>query len=300
MHGQDFAGLGIIRHSRFLVPLVNRLPHGLRQHLYRLGAWREGVPTHQVGQLRAEALSEWVVAQYPRRQHPALFIGSANGAAAHLCCALDAPWLPQTLLVPVRRAGVDLDDIPAIAAATMQPARELLQANPELALYQMHDPNQDRLMSRIMAYFRVKRLDLGATYAQFIVDTLAPGGTLVLLECRLPAPAARLGPRHLFQTGGLGDIPLEEYVSGSDRIEAYLRREGSSRTRWDAPTPQGERPESEWGFDPALREDVERLARRRGYRVRRLVFDHPQDLSPLVADFHRWWYQRRGIPARRL
>src|SRR5262249_51172650 len=160
--------------------------------------------------------SEWVVDQYPRRQYPAVFIGSSNGAAMHLCCAMGAPWLPQTLLVPVRRAGVDLDDIPGIAAATMQSARELLQANPELALYQMHDPNQDRLMSRLMAYFRVKRLELGATYERFIEDTLAPGGTLVLLECRLAAPAARLGPRHFFQTGGLGDIPLEEYVRGSD------------------------------------------------------------------------------------
>src|SRR5262249_9114116 len=164
MHGEDFAGLGIIRHSRFLVPLVNALPKALSQHLYRLGAWREGVPAHQVGQVRAEALSEWAVDQYPRRQYPAVFIGSSNGAAVHLCCALGAPWLPQTLLVPVRRAGVALDDIPGIAAATLQPAREFLQANPELALYQMHDPNQDRLMSRIMAYFRVKRLALGATY----------------------------------------------------------------------------------------------------------------------------------------
>src|SRR5262249_30649009 len=50
----------------------------------------------------------------------------------------------------------------------------------------------------------------------------------------------------------------------------------------------------------ALRENVERLARRRGYRIRRLMFDHPQDLSPLVADFHRWWYQRRGMPGQRL
>src|SRR5262245_57259870 len=189
MHGEDFAGLGIIRRSRFLMPLVNRLPQALSQHLYRLGAWREGVPADQVGQLRAEALSQWAVAQYPRRQYPALFIGSSNGAAAHLCCMLGAPWLPQTLLVPVRRAGVDLDDIAGIAAATMQPAKELLQANPELALYQMHDPNQDRLMSRIMAYFRVKRLALGAAYERFIEDTLAPGGTLILLECRLAAPA---------------------------------------------------------------------------------------------------------------
>jgi len=49
-----------------------------------------------------------------------------------------------------------------------------------------------------------------------------------------------------------------------------------------------------------LREDVERLARRRGYRIQRLIFEHPQDLSPLVADFYRWWYLQRGMPGQRL
>lgn len=48
-------------------------------------------------------------------------------------------------------------------------------------------------------------------------------------------------------------------------------------------------------------EDVERLARERGYRLRRLVFQHPEDLSALVADFHGWWYrQHNGPPTRRL
>jgi hypothetical protein len=300
LRGEDFAGLGIIRYSKFLLPVVNVLPERLRQRLYRLGAWREGVPASRLGQLRAEALSQWVVDKYPRRQYPAMLIGSSNGAAVHLCCALGVPWLPQTLLVPVRRFGVHPDDIRQIAAATAPPARELLRANPELALYQMHDPNQDRLMSQIMAYFRVKRLRLGATYERFIEDTVPPGGTLVLLECRLSAPAARVGERHFFQTGGLGDIPLEEYVRGSDRIEAFLRHQGSPRKRWEPPEPDGEHPESEWGFDPALREDVERLACRRGYRIRRLVLEHPQDLSPLMADFYRWWYRQRGLPGQRL
>jgi hypothetical protein len=30
------------------------------------------------------------------------------------------------------------------------------------------------------------------------------------------------------------------------------------------------------------------------------VFEHPQDLSPLVADFYRWWYRQRGLSGQRL
>jgi hypothetical protein len=241
-----------------------------------------------------------VVDKFPRRTYPAMLIGSSNGAAVHLACALRVPWLPQTLLVPVRRRRVHPDDIGEIVAATQQPARELLHANADLALYQMHDPNQDRLMSEVMAYFRVKRQRLGATYRRFIEETVPPGGTLILIECQLSAPAAHVGERHFFQTGGLGDLPLAEYVKGSARIEAFLERQGSHRKCWDPPGPLSERPESEWGFDPALREDVERLARRRDYRVCRLVVEHPQDASPVVADFYRWWYRQRGMPGHRL
>jgi len=209
--------------------VMNALPERLRQRLYRCGAWYEGVPSSRLGQLQAEALSQWVVDKYPRRSYPAMLIGSSNGAAVHLCCALGVPWLPQTLLVPVRRFGVHPDDIRRIVSATVQPAQALLRANPELALYQMHDPNQDRLMSQIMAYFRVKRLRLGATYEQFIEATVPPNGTLILLECQLSAPAAQVGERHFFHTGGLSDIPLAEYVQGSNRIAAFLQRQGSHR-----------------------------------------------------------------------
>lgn len=72
------------------------------------------------------------------------------------------------------------------------------------------------------------------------------------------------------------------------------------RTSWDSPEPTGESPEAEWGFEPELRGDVERIAQERGYRVRRIVFDEPEQVSPLVADLYHWWYAQRRIIARRL
>jgi hypothetical protein len=63
-------------------------------------------------------------------------------------------------------------------------------------------------------------------------------------------------------------------------VEEYLRRYGVPRRHWDPPEPDDERPETEWGFEPALREDVEGFARERGYRVRRIVFEEPERLSP--------------------
>ena len=300
LSGQDFAGLGILRFTKFLLPVVNTLPERLRQRLYRLGAWREGLPPHWLGQVRAEALSQWVVDQYPRRRYPAVMIGSSNGAIVHLCCALGIPWLPQTLLIPVRRASVHGDELRQIMEASKGPAQALLQANPDLQLHQMHDPNQDRLMSQEIAYFRVKRLRLGAVYERFLEESLLPGGTLLLVECQLPWPTSQVAERHVFQAGGLGGISAEEYLYGSERVEAFLQRAGSHRQRWEPAAPDAERPEAEWGFESTLRADVEQLAHRRGYRVRRICFHHPQDMSPFVADLYRWWYQQCGLPAQRL
>jgi hypothetical protein len=56
------------------------------------------------------------------------------------------------------------------------------------------------------------------------------------------------------------------------------------------------RPEAEWGFAPALRDDVEDFARRHGYRVQRVVFEDAEDVSPMVADLYRWWYQGWASP----
>jgi hypothetical protein len=305
LHRKDFPVLGtkpagMVPALKPLAAAINALPRRLREMVYIWSGWAEAIPPERLGAVRAEDISRWVVREYPQRPYPAAMIGSSNGAAVHLCAALGIPWLPQTVLIPVRRSGVHPDEPKADLAAAREPARTLLAGNPELQLHHMHDPNQDRLMIQRMTYFRVKRLRLGETYERFLERTLPAGATLFVLECQIAWPTNQVGERHFFQHGALGGLTPAEYEHGSERVADYLRRYGSHRRRWEYPPADAERPEAEWGFEPSLRDDIDRLARRRGYRIRRIVFQEPEDLSPLVADLYRWWYRQRRLPANRL
>ena len=155
-------------------------------------------------------------------------------------------------------------------------------------------------MIQVMGYFRLKFRQLPPAYKEFLVNSLAPGGTVLLVECGLKWPVTTISERYFFQHGALGGLEPEEYANGSPAVEHLLRSHGSHRTKWDSPPSDREAPEAEWGFEPALRDEVVALARQRGWKVRRIVFDKPEQMSPLVADFYRWWYARRGLPANRL
>jgi hypothetical protein len=304
LRGEDFPVTGVMSPSidplmKPLVAAVNALPKRVREEVYTWSGRSEAVLPKKLDQVRAEDVSRWVVSHYPRRRYPAAMIGSSNGALVHLCAALGIPWLPQTFLIPVRR-NMDPDEPAQELEWGRGAARSLLAVNPELELHHMFDPNQDRLMARRMAYFRVKRLKLGKTYARFLEENLSEGATLFVAECRLKWPTTRVEERHIFQFGALGGATPQEFLHGSERVEAYLARYGSHQKRWDPPEPDGERPEAEWGFEPILRGDIERFARERGYRIRRIIFEEPEDLSPLVADLYRQWHKERGLPADRL
>ena len=300
LHGRDLPGLGIWPAAMEPVArLLNRLPRSMRETVYRVSGWAEAIPASRVGDVQAETLSRWAVDQYPRRSYPAVAIGSSNGAAVHLWAALGIPWLPQTFLIPVR-ARLDPDEPRRSLEWGRANGQALLAANPELQLHHMHDANQDRLMIQSMQYFRVKRRWLGETFERFLDESLEPGGTIFVVECGLAWPTTRIGERHVFQHGALGGATPDEYHHGSPRMEAYLRRYGIPKRRWDSPDPDGESPEAEWGFEPTLRDDIERVARQRGWRVRRVIFEQPEDMSPFVAELYRWWYRERAIDCRRL
>ncbi len=300
LHGRDFRAIGVSPVLEPLAVAANILPRRGREMVYAIGGVTETISPRRLDKVDAEKLSRWAVARYPARRYPAVMIGSSNGAMVHLCAAFGIPWLPQTFLIPVRDLGGDPDLPERALEVGRQHAPKLLEANPALQLHHMHDANQDRLMVRYMNYFRVKRRELGDAYARFLRESLEPGAPIIVIQCERKWPTTRVDDRHVFQHGAVGGATEEEFMHGGPRIEAYFRRYGVDRKKWDAPAPDGESPEAEWGFEHALGEDIERFARRHNHPVRRLVFEDPAALSPAVADFYRWWNRQRGIETDRL
>lgn len=299
LRGKDFPALGVGPGSALLADAASHLPSRIRRRALTASAHLQGAPVSRVRNLTGEDLAAWTVSQYGPGPFPAVFIGTCSGAAVHLAASLGAPLIPQTFLVPVR-ARIDPDRPRAALAAGEALGRRMVENSPELSLCRMHDPSQDRAMITRFAYFRFKRLRLGPTLRSFLEERLADRGTIFVVDCSLTWPVTVLGPRHRFQFGALGGMPPQEYRRGSERLARHLAEQGSNVRRWDSPTADGEYPEAEWGYDPALTADILDFAAERGHAVRRITMREPEHLSPLVADFHRWRYRRRGQPADRL
>ena len=302
LRGRSFPVLGK-EHGGLLRPFLvalNHLPAGARRWLYRVGSGREGIPADVLARADADALARTITGRFPPGRVPGVLVGSTPGSAVHLAAALGMPLLPQTLLLPLRHRGVDLDDPGADIAEARPVAEALLAANPDLVVHHMADPTNDRLTLAKFSYFRVKRTSLGRAYEEFITERVEPGGTIYIVESRHCWPTTQVADRYFFQFGGVGGLKPEEYLEGGARVADFLSEQGSTRRSWPAPAPDAERPEAEWGFQPALADDVEKLADRLGLRVVRICFDHADDLSPFVAELYRWWYRRLGRPDRRM
>ncbi|WP_219419173.1 hypothetical protein [Pseudonocardia nigra] len=300
LRGKDNRGLSVGPGSRLLADLASSPPTRVRRGTFSALGALQGIPLDHARRISADEIAEWIAGQYGRGPYPIVVVGSPSGAAVHLAAALRAPYLPQTTLAAVRDLATHPDDPRGAMQALAPTTRLVAHRNPEVAVYHMHDPAQDRPMLEGMAYLRLKRLTLGRTFERFLAERLAPGGTILVVEATRTWRSHAVGERAYFQFGALGGVPEDEYHDSGVRIADYLDREGSPWRRWDPPEADARRPEAEWGFDPALRPDLERVAAEYGYRLRRLVVDEPQELSAFVADLYRWWYRRRGLPGRRL
>ncbi|GGR13286.1 hypothetical protein GCM10010168_33830 [Actinoplanes ianthinogenes] len=286
LRGQDTPPLGKPAHRalRPVAAAVARMPEPVRQTVYSVFSGAEGVRPARIAELDVERVFGAIAGAYPRRRYPVVVIGSSGGALVHLCAAIGAPWLPQTVLLPVRQRGLSPDAPEVAMHAFDEAARGLLDRNPDLVLHHMHDPNQDQLTLRRMGYFRVKKTRLGPGYRRFLESCLEPGGTIVLAICGQRWPVSVLGDRHLFQLGAVGGLQPGDY---------HRRFPG-------CPAPDRDAPEAEWGFEPALEHDIRLFADESGFQVRALRYERPEDLSAPTADLYRWWNEQRGLPANRL
>jgi hypothetical protein len=282
LNGQPFPNLGSSALAGLAVRGAGRLPWSALRRIYtRIGA-AEGISPRRLGDVDLAAVADSFAERYPKRRYPAILLGSSNGALTHLAAAMQVPWLPDTVLVPVARVG-DVDRPDHAMDFGRSVASALLDRNPDIVLHHMHDQLQDALMAARMSYFRLKWRRLPAAYAAFVDNNLVPNGTVVVLHDHSAWPVTRIGPRHVFQAGGRGGTPPEGYLA-----------------RPHTPAPNDEAAESEWGLDADFRDDVRAWCAQRGYRYAEIGYDGPQIPAAAVATVMRDWYRARGEPATRL
>jgi hypothetical protein len=282
LEGQPFPNLGSSAVAGLAVRAAGRLPWSVLRSIYtRIGA-SEGIDPKRLGDVNLAAVADSFAARYPKRRYPAVLLGSSNGALTHLAAAMQLPWLPDTVLVPVAHVGdPDRPDQALEFGRSVAPA--LLERNTDIVLHHMHDQLQDVLMAERMSYFRVKWRRLPDAYAAFVENHLAPNGTVVVVNDSSSWPVTRVGPRHVFQAGGRGGTPPEGYLA-----------------RPHTPQPDNEASESEGGLDPAFRQSVLAWCDQRGYRYAEIGYVGPQAPAAAVATVMRDWYRARGEPASRL
>jgi len=282
LEGQPFRNLGTSALAGLAVRAAGRLPWSVLRGIYtRIGA-SEGINPRRLADVNLAAVAESFTERYPKRRYPAILIGASNGALIHLAAAMQVPWLPDTVLVPVAHVGDPRRPDEAMEfGRSVAPA--LLDRNPDVVLHHMHDQLQDALMAERMSYFRVKWARLPQAYARFVDDHLTPDGTVILINDQSSWPVTRLGPRHVFQAGGRGGAPPEAFLA-----------------RPHTPAHDDEAPESEWGLDSDFGDHVQTWSGQQGHRYTQISFDGPQAPAGAVATVMRDWYQARGEAADRL
>jgi hypothetical protein len=214
---------------------------------------------------------------------PVVVFGAAlGGATTYLSLALNGPFLPQTFVVTLR-GGSFHGRADEYLSRSMDRALTIAADNPYVMTIQHYDPVHDGWLTRFVNHLRFKLLDLPPAYAAFLESRLEPGGAVVFLEGGASWLRYRIGPRSVFQVGGWGGIPAEEFLSGSLRLSAYARSVGLESTNWQLNGyPIEEGPESEWGSEPGLADALEIFCRTNGFRFIRLNLPHPNDFSRLA------------------
>jgi len=285
LQGRHFDAYPLNALERLGLAGLGLLPQALTRALVnRIGL----VPGLEPGRLAESGIDALVVAraadyaQIPGR-FPVVVTGAAlGGASAVLSLALGGPFLPQAFVASLK-GGSPEADAAAYYRRSAALAQEYARRNPQVLTIQHFDPVHDGYVTRFLNHLRLKLLDLPESWKDFVRRRLEPGGALVHLDCGAQWLRYRTGERSVFQVGGWGGIPAEEFLEGSPRLEEYARRAGFSYTRWPLPGYPLERgPESEWGCEPAFGQALEQFCAQEGYRLVRIRLPEPQDYSSLA------------------
>ena len=257
--------------SNIFLGLISLLPESARISAIEWGMRVSlGSSPDRAGDVSIDDLARWCVAQYPEDvRYPVIVVGSPNGAVAHLASLLRAPFLTTSFGLAFRHSTIDPNDVDAYRRTSSAVAERIRAANPgdgyEIVCHV--DPLHDRSMVRVADFVRIKLLDVPEPYRLFVEEHLAPGGTIVLINCTYSWPQVPLASDVFLQVGGLGAVDPDEYAD-----------------RWPIEEAAELRRESEWGCPQAFADAVVDYATAAGIRVIEIERDHPAEYSRLVYD----------------
>ncbi|RME81619.1 MAG: hypothetical protein D6775_13135, partial [Caldilineae bacterium] len=280
--------------ERRLALAAARLPRPLQRMAIARAVRRLGLDPSLARFVSSEGLARQALSVYDHVHngigYPAIFIGAPNGGVAYLAALLQVPFLPAHFLLSFADPG-DPDDIQGYQQRGQQYATTIRERNPDLLVVNHYDPVHDRFLVEQVNHIRLKLLDLPEAYRRFIRDHLAPDGTIFFIDCQMTWLQYQCDEHYYFQVGGLGGFEAQDYLSGSERLDRWLARQGSKhRGGWTLPGDIAclELRESEWGSLPAFRSAVRRFAEQERYSFHAINGMHPEDFSALAYTAYLW------------
>jgi hypothetical protein len=277
--------------ERLGMRLLNLFPPGVAQRVVRWQFSQSALAPERASQLNVDDLVRKRLRDYRglEGRYPVVVVGSAlAGAAAHIAAILGGPFLPQPFILGLRGGSPDESVAPHFAL-TSSVAEIILERNPSLRAIAHFDPVHDGWLTRTVSHLRLKLIELPQAYRAFLRKHLAPGGTILYLDCRAEWLQFPLTKRFSYQIGGWGGIPASEYIAGSERIDQFLAAAGSMhRGGWRVPKIEPVWAlESEWGSEPGLDQALQSFAKDNDFHFQPIQFGHPHEFSCLAFEAHK-------------
>src|SRR3989337_169026 len=224
------------------------------------------------------------------RKFPAIILGAPNGGIVNLAIAMGVPYLCSQFRIPILlesepEGKSDKDDLEPYAGAADYVGEHWTRAYPWGSVSCLVDPIHDRMDLGEYAHVRMKFIDIPSAFKRFITDHLEPNGTIVFVNTTYPWLSHRLRDRVTLQVGGLGAISPDEYLTGSERINQFLKAQESQHADgWRlADYDLLQRPESEWSTEPELNKATQLFCFENGYEFLPIEEDHPTGYNLLAS-----------------
>ncbi len=224
-----------------------------------------------VAQLDMEKQAQLLMSKFENelgnRKFKYIVVGAPSGGISQFCTALEAPFLPcHFLQVPVHRRykvlfAQDPDDIANYYKTAMQIVEPIIRNNENCNALIHYDPIHDRPLVGTCLTLRFKYPFLPQAYKNFILNHLETNGTVLFTHIQQTWPQFRIADRINFQVGGADGIQPEEFLIGSEKIDAWAKEmKIDHRGGWNlnecgvGKFEKRNEPESEWGNPPELKE----------------------------------------------